>query len=437
MQKIDAATSIIKKFIGAEPTKVAQIVESLSPEESSQVIKSLGNQVAIELIENLNPTYAAAVLQIFSTKQSADILASLEPHYSTKIISNLSGDSKTKILQLLDKDYLIKVGRIMDYPTDSAGRLMRGNFIVFKKDALVKEVIEKLRHFAKRRISTTYCYVLDENNKFVGVVGMRDLILSQNSTPIEKIMTTNADKVSPFTDREFLIRIFSDKHYVVIPVVDESGFILGVVNTKDLIESTKEEASEDIQILFGVSPDERVNSSIGFKIKRRIPWLSFNLLTAFMAATVVAFYEDMIAKMAALAIFLPVIAGQGGNAGTQTLAVVLRGMIMRETAFKNSFKLLLNELLVSLVNGIVIALITALVAWYWKGNIYLGVVCGIAMVCTMLTAGVAGAFIPIAMKRIGVDPAHSSGIFITTVTDVIGFFSFLGFAYLFQNKLMM
>lgn len=436
MHKIDAAISIIKKFVDVEPTKAAHAIEALSPAEGAKIVKSLGNNITTTCLVNMEPSYSADIMENLSTLQSAQMLTGLEPHYAAKIITHLTSDVKNKILENLNKDFLTHISQIMDYPLDSAGRLMRGNFITFKKESIVKDVINKLRRSSKKHTPTTYCYVVDDNGALTGIVGMRDLVLADNNTPISKLMATSIVKVSPFTDREVLIKIFNDKNYFVIPVVDNEGAILGVVNTKDILESAEQEASEDIQILFGVSPDERVDSPIDFKIKKRLPWLSFNLLTVFLAAAVVAFYKDLIAKIAALAIFLPVIAGQGGNAGTQTLAVVLRGIIMREVTFEKSWKLLTNELLVSFSNGIIIGIITALVAWYWQDSPYLGLVAGMAMVCTMVTAGLAGAFIPLAMKRIGFDPAHSSGIFITTVTDIIGFFSFLGFAYLFQNKII-
>lgn len=436
MNKTEAAISIIKRFVDIDPHRAAHAIEALSPPEGAKIVKSLGDRIAGICLQYMEPAYSADVVENLTAKDASHMISVLEPHYAAKIITHLTDEAKKKIAELLSKDFLMHIGQIMDYPADSAGRLMRGNFITFKKEAIVKEVINKLKTSAKKHLPTTYCYVVDDNGALTGIVAMRDLVLADNNTPISKLITTNIVKVSPFTDREVLIKIFDEKNLLVIPVVDNEGAILGVVNTKDILESAEEEATEDIQILFGVSPDERVNSPTGFKIKKRLPWLSFNLLTAFLAASVVAFYKDLIAKIAALAIFLPVIAGQGGNAGTQTLAVVLRGIVMREVSFKKSFRLLANELLVSLSNGIIIGIITAFVAWHWQDNAYLGLVAGIAMVCTMVTAGVAGAFIPLAMKRIGFDPAHSSGIFITTVTDIIGFFSFLGFAYLFQGKLL-
>ncbi|MEA3307564.1 MAG: magnesium transporter, partial [Elusimicrobiota bacterium] len=215
-----------------------------------------------------------------------------------------------------------------------------------------------------------------------------------------------------------------------------NNLLIGVVNTKDLIESTEEEATEDIQILFGASPEERVYSPLGFKIRKRLPWLYINLLTAFLAGAVVAVFEGMISKLAVLAVFLPIIAGQGGNAGTQSLSVILRALVMREIKPSAAYKAVLAETSANLINGIGIGLVTAGVAWAWKGNPYLGLIVGIAMFINMSVAGLAGAFIPLTMKKLGYDPAHSSGIFLTTITDVVGFFSFLGLAWLFYDKLI-
>jgi magnesium transporter len=219
-------------------------------------------------------------------------------------------------------------------------------------------------------------------------------------------------------------------------VVSETGRIIGIVNTKNIIASTEEEATEDLQILFGASPEERVYSTAAFKIRKRLPWLHINLATVFLAGMVVALFDGLIAKLAVLAVFLPVVAGQASNAGTQTLAVVLRGMIMREIKPGTGARLVLTEMWVGLVNGLITGLVTALAAWLWKGNAWLGLVAGLSMTLTLVISGLSGALIPLTMKRLGFDPAHSSGIVLTTVTDVVGFFSFLGLAWLLQAKLI-
>ncbi|HBB68046.1 MAG TPA: hypothetical protein DCZ93_12285 [Elusimicrobia bacterium] len=265
---------------------------------------------------------------------------------------------------------------------------------------------------------------------------MRDLLLAAPDAPVEEVMIRDVVKVSPFTDREELVSMFARKHYLAVPVINETGRIIGIVSTKNIIASTEEEATEDLQILFGASAEERVYSPALFKIKKRLPWLHINLFTVFLAGAVVAMFEGLIAKIAVLAVFLPVVAGQGGNAGTQTLAVVLRGMIMREIEPKSAAKMVLTEVWVSFVNGAVTGLVTGLVVWLWKGNPYLGLVVAVAMVVNLIVAGLSGALIPLTMKRLGFDPAHSSGIVLTTITDVVGFLAFFGMAWLLQGKLV-
>jgi magnesium transporter len=208
------------------------------------------------------------------------------------------------------------------------------------------------------------------------------------------------------------------------------------VKADQLINQAQQEASEDIMKMFGVGSEERAFSTLTFSLRKRLPWLHINLVTAFMAASVVAVFEDIIAKITVLAVFLPIVAGQGGNAGSQSLAVVMRGLVMREISPRESKKMLLKEGKIGFVNGVVIGLVTALVAWLWKGNPYLGLVIGLAMIVNLVAAGLSGAFIPLTLKAIGQDPAQSSSIILTTVTDIVGFFAFLGFAVIFQNLLM-
>ncbi|MGB6646948.1 MAG: magnesium transporter, partial [Bacteroidota bacterium] len=212
--------------------------------------------------------------------------------------------------------------------------------------------------------------------------------------------------------------------------------LLGVVRSDHLLTDVQEEASEDIQKMFGAGGDEHAFSPVWFSLSKRLPWLHVNLATAFLAAAVVGLFEDLIARITILAVFLPVVAGQGGNAGAQSLAVVMRGLVMREISPRNRWRLVLKETFIGLVNGLIIGLVTAGIAWLWQGNPVLGLVIGLAMIANLIVAGFAGAAIPITMKALGFDPSQSSSIVLTTVTDVLGFFSFLGFAVLFQAYLL-
>lgn len=437
MKKKEAAIEIVKRFIQTDPVKAALALETLPPRDSAQLLLDLPPSVAAQALEQLPPPEAAAILQVLSPADAAEILHRTGKFHAADIFRRLHQDFSKAVIPLLNQEFSKDMAEILAYPRESAGRMMHTDFLAFRSDSRVKDVILRLRQIAKRQLPVaTYCYVVDAANTLQGVLNMRDLLLAAPEAPVSDIMIKDVVKVSPFTDREELVAIAARKHYLAVPVTDENSRLIGIVNTKNIIASTEEEATEDMQILFGASAEERSFSPAWFKITRRLPWLTINLATAFLAGAVVALFEGFIAKFAVLAIFLPIIAGQGGNAGTQTLGVVIRGMLMREITAHNAWQLVRTEVFVGFVNGAAIGLVTAAAAWLWKGNAWLGLVVGLAMIVNMVAAGMSGALIPVLMKRMGFDPAHSSGIFLTTVTDVVGFFAFLSTAWLLQGKLL-
>jgi magnesium transporter len=437
MKKKEAAIEIVKRFIQTDPVKAALALETLPPRDAAQLLQDLPPSVAAQALEQLPPPEAAAILEVLSPADAAEILHRTGKFHAADIFRRLHQDFSKAVIPLLNQEFSKDMSEILAYPRESAGRMMHTDFLAFRSDSRVKDVILRLRQMAKRQLpAATYCYVVDGANALQGVLNMRDLLLAAPEAPVSDIMIMDVVKVSPFTDREELVAIAARKHYLAVPVTDENSRLIGIVNTKNIIASTEEEATEDMQILFGASAEERPFSSSWFKITRRLPWLTINLATAFLAGSVVALFEGFIARFAVLAVFLPIIAGQGGNAGTQTLAVVIRGMLMREITPHNAWQLVRTEIFVGFVNGTATGIITAAAAWLWKGNAWLGLVVGLAMVVNMVAAGLSGALIPVMMKRMGFDPAHSSGIFLTTVTDVVGFFAFLSTAWLLQGKLI-
>lgn len=437
MKKKEAAIELVKRFIQSDPVKAAQALETLPPRDAAQLLRDLPPSVAAQALENLPPQEAAALLSELTASEAAAMLHRTGKYHAADIFRRLTPEFSKAVIPLLDQEFSKDMSEILAYPRESAGRMMHTDFLAFRSDSKVRDVILRLRQMAKKQLpAATYCYVVDAANGLLGVLNMRDLLLAAPEAPVSEIMIRDVVKVSPFTDREELVSMVARRHYLAVPVTDENGRLIGVVNTKNIIASTEEEATEDIQLLFGASAEERAFSPAWFKITRRLPWLTVNLATAFLAGSVVALFEDFIARVAVLAVFLPIIAGQGGNAGTQTLAVVIRGMLMREIAPHNAWQLVKTELFVGLVNGTATGIITAAAAILWKGNAWLGFVVGVAMVVNMVAAGMSGALIPLVMKRWGYDPAHSSGIFVTTVTDVVGFFAFLSTAWLLQAKLI-
>lgn len=436
MKKMDAALSVISTFVQADPPRAAAALENLSARDSASLVSLLPPQSAGKALESLPPRNAAEIVAAMRPEDACRALRSVNHEQVAGVFRHLHPEFIRTLLPGMDRDFSARIAEVLAYPPESAGRLMQTDFISFRGDLKVGEVIDRLRRMALRRVPMSYCYVVGEGNRLLGVLNMRDLLLSDPGAAAESIMIRDVVKVPPFTDREELVNLFGKRHFISIPVVNEDGRLLGVVSTASIIESSEEEAAEDIQLLFGASAEERAFSPAALKIRKRLPWLHVNLATAFLAASVVSLFEDLISRIAVLAVFMPVVAGMGGNAGIQTLGVVLRGLATREVKPHHAARLLGTELLAALANGAAVGVTTALAAWAWKGNPLLGLVVGMAMIANFLMAGLTGALIPLTMKRLGFDPAHSSGIFLTTATDMVGFFAFLGFAWLFQSKLL-
>ena len=280
-----------------------------------------------------------------------------------------------------------------------------------------------------------YLYIVDARRHLVGVTSLRRLLLVSPETPLKRIMTPDVISVRVDTDQEEAARLVASYNLLAIPVVDEENKLVGVITVDDVIDVIKDEATEDIYRLAGVTSDERVFTPPGESLTKRLPWLAVNLVTAFIAASVVSLFEHTIDQVVALAVFMPIVAGMGGNAGTQTLTVIVRGIALGELNWGNTRKALFKEALVGLGNGLVLGTLGALVVWLMKGNPVLGGVLGLAMVINMFIAATAGTLIPLGLRAMKVDPALASSVFITTFTDVAGFASFLGLATVFLKYL--
>jgi len=273
-----------------------------------------------------------------------------------------------------------------------------------------------------------YLYVVDERSHLVGVVSLRRLLLVSPETPLKRIMTGDLISARVDMDQEEVARQVAAYNLLAIPVVDEENKLVGIITVDDVIDVIKDEATEDIYRLAGVAGDERAFTPAGESLRKRLPWLGINLVTAFMATLVVALFEGTIGLFPVLAVFMPVVAGMGGNAGMQTLTVIVRGLALGELTWSNSRKALMKEAAVGIGNGIVLGVVAALVVWAIRGNLMLGAVLGMAMIINMFVAATAGTLVPLGLRAANVDPALASSVFITTMTDMIGFFSFLGLA---------
>ena len=427
---------MVQKFFEHDMAAAVQSLESMIEKDAAAVLESLPPSLAVRIIKHLQISFAAALL-----KDSGDIflretLSLLEPHLAASILMYLPQDARERMTEQISGQLKHQIREALEYPEGSVGRIMTIDFLKFHKDISVEEATEEIRLLAKKRFPQSYAYVVDDDNYLIGVLNMRDLLLASPDKSLESIARKDIFSLHCFTDKQEAANELAKRKFFAAPVVDSENHILGMIKAERLIQGIQEDMTKDIQKIFGAGGDERVSSTILFSLKKRLPWLHVNLATAFLAAAVVSLFEGIIAKLTVLAVFLPVVAGQGGNAGAQSLAVVMRGIVMREIPRDKVFSLISKEAKLGAINGAIIGAVTAFIAWMWYGNPYLGVVIGLGMLLNLLFAGLSGSSIPIVMKRIGLDPAQSSNIILTTVTDVMGFIAFLGFAVLFQKYLV-
>jgi len=428
--------TMANRFFESNPAYAVQTLEAMSEEDAVNVLKALPPATAADAVTRLPDAMATDLMSKLLPTQFREIVERLAPEQGAAIFRGLPAEMRPAFLEHLSEANKRRIQELLSYPEDSAGRIMKTDFLAFHTDLKVKDAIHKIRQLANRGYPASYLYVVDKENHLAGVINMRDLMLAQSDASLETIMRKQLFSVSCFMDRENAAQELANRRFFAVPVVDFENRLLGVLKAEDLIDDVQEEATEDMQMMFGAGGDERVFSSISYALGKRLPWLHVNLATAFLAAAVVSCFEDLIARITVLAVYLPVVAGQGGNAGAQSLAIVMRGLVMREIPARKAKNLIAKETFIGLVNGVVIGLITAGVAWLWQGNPYLGLVVALGMAVNLTIAGFAGAAIPLAMKTLGLDPAQCSNIILTTVTDVMGFFSFLGFALIFQAQLL-
>ncbi len=426
----------VRKHFERDALSAARSLETMSESEAAEVLRALPPDLTVQALRHLQVSYAAALLKDADIDLFKQIAAALDPQHAATILMHLPEDARKRFLSNLPRKLKTQVKEVLTYPEDSVGRLMTTHFLSFHQELKVKEAIEKIRSLARSRYPASYAYVVDDEDHLAGVINMRDLMLANPDQLLESVMRKDVFTIHSFTDREEAANELSKRKYFAAPVVDSEKKILGIIKAEQLIQGVQEEVTKDLQKMVGAGGDERVFSPILFCLKKRLPWLHVNLATAFVAAFVVAQFEEVIAKITILAVFLPVVAGQGGNAGAQSLAIVMRGLVMREIPANKVWNLILKESWLGVLNGIIIGVVTAVVAFLWHGNPFLGLVIGLGMLVNLLFAGMSGASIPIVMKSLGLDPAQCSSIILTTITDVIGFLAFLGFALLFQSYLI-
>ena len=435
--RIGATANLLNLLQKQHPADLAQVFKELQErdrEAAFSILAERHSRLAMEAVSELGPEAGAALLATRSAEEVAKLVQEIPSDDAAALVAHLPEELSAAVLDLMRPKESGVVENLLEYDDKTAGRIMNPNVFALREDLTVGEAITEMQ--IHRDVEMVfYLYVVDERRHLVGVVSLRRLLLVSPETPLKRIMTGDLITARVDTYQEEVARQVAAYNLLAIPVVDEENKLVGIITVDDVIDVIKEEATEDINRLAGVAGDERAFTPAMESLRKRLPWLGVNLVTAFLAAAVVALFEGTIDLFPVLAIFMPIVAGMGGNAGTQTLTVVVRGIALGELTWSNSRKALLKEVAVGLGNGVALGILAALVVWATRGNPVLGVVLGLAMIINMFVAAAAGTLVPLGLRAANVDPALASSVFITTMTDVFGFFSFLGLATIFSQYL--
>jgi magnesium transporter len=411
------------------PADIADELERLSPEAAQERLRNLPPEQAAAVVQELDDELRPRLLEGLSEKQLSDLIGSMPHDEAADVIADLPEEQQEEVIESLPQEDQKEVSNLLRYRPDTAGGIMSDEFIALREEQTVEECLRTLRGTAEEKPdSISYLYVTNSEGKLVGIVPLRDLVFRNQERRLSDLMNRDVKTVSVDDDQEKIAQLFEHYHYLALPVLEKDGRLVGIVSAKEVMNVLQHEATEDMQLMVGLSGEERAFTPWQTSIRKRLPWLCINLLTAFVAGAVVQIFEGTIARWTALAIFLPIVAGQGGNAGAQTLTVIVREMALGEMTAGDGRKALFKEAILGLLNGLAIGLLVGVVGYFWKGSAALGIVVGIAMLLNMVAAALSGVFVPYTLKAFKIDPALASSIFVTTVTDVAGFFFFLGLA---------
>lgn len=412
------------------PADYADQLERLSTEDSVDFLRDLSATDLAQVLSELEWDVLSDQLELLDDDSIEGVLEIAPLRQAVALVDLLPEERREILLHRLPTRLGAKIKSRLQYPLETAGRLMSDRYICLKESHTVQETLDRLRGraFQEEYEDVSYLYVTDEQERLVGVVSLRDLLFRRPERHISEIMNPEVRYVQDMDDQEEIGRMFHHYHFLGLPVLNAEKQLVGLVRANDAMEVLQEEATEDMQLMVGLSGEERSWTPWARSVKKRLPWLFINLLTAVAAASVVGLFEGIISKWTALAVFLPIIAGQGGNAGAQTLTIVIRDLALGELSPGDGRKVFLKEFFLGCFHGLCIGIVVGMAGYLWQNNAMIGVVAGVAMWLNLIAASLAGVLIPYGLKWFNIDPALASGIILTTVTDVAGFFFFLGLA---------
>jgi magnesium transporter len=404
------------------------VLEALDASRRPRLVELLGIDFDFTALTEVDDAVREEILDELPSQTVAEGVRELESDDAVAILAHLPKDERAEILEQLPPPERVALARSLDYPEDSAGRRMQTEFIAVPPNWAVGQAIDYMRETVELPEHFYELYVTDEARHFLGAVPLDRLLRSKRPVAIADLMEPERRRVRADEDQEEVARLFQRYDLVAAPVVDSEDRLVGVLTFDDVADVIEEEAEEDIKALGGVTHHEELSDSVWTIARGRFNWLLINLGTAFVASSVLGLFEGQLQKMVALAVLAPIVASQGGNATTQTMTVAVRALATQDLSEANARRVIVRELLVGLLNGIAFAVITGIAAYIWFDVPGLGLVIGLAMICNLAAAALGGILIPLLLHRLRIDPAVASTPFVTTVTDVVGFFSFLSIA---------
>lgn len=420
------------------PERIAELMAALHPADSAEVLEELAVDQQREVLEELNAGDAAELLSYLDVEDAAEVVAAMPAGDLAEILDAMEPDDAADILAELPEAQMQatlagmeqpdEVQQLLGYEEESAGSMMTSHVVALRATATAGQALALLRTLPLDEEIAYYLFVTAETGALAGVVSLRQLVTAELATPVAQIMNPEVISVRVDADQEEAAQTFARYGLPVLPTVDQAGRLVGVITADDVIDVIQEEATEDIYRLGGLDPEEDVSQSVLGTARRRLTWLALNVPTALLVGAVVSVFEGTVQRVAALAAIMPIVAGMGGNAGIQTLTLIVRSIALGEISLRDSWRPLARELMVGLINGVCFGLLIGAIAAVWKGLPILGVVAAAAMLAAMLAAALAGTLVPLLLRRVGADPALASGVLVTTMTDITGYGAFLGLA---------
>ena len=423
--KTDDAAQVQRLLHPLHYSDQADLIEQLDHDDRRFIIDAVRDDFNPEMLSELDETVRQEIAELLGAEQMASAVAELELDDAVEVVEDLDKSFQQEILDAMPDKERKDLRQSLAYPEDSAGRLMQREILVIPAIWTIGRTVDHLRESTNLPDDIYEIYVVDVHNLPIGRVPFQKLLRAGRPARIKSVMRTDIETISASTDQEVVAMLFRDHDLLSAPVVDDDGYLLGVITVDDVVDVIDEEIEEDMFRLAGLMRDDLYRAAL-YTARSRFSWLAVNLATAILASMVIAFFEGAIDQIVALAVLMPIVASMGGNAGTQTMTVAVRALAMRELGPENSLRFVGKELLVGFINGILFSILAGLVAGLWFMSIGLGGVIAAAMVVNLIVAGLSGTLIPLGLKRVGVDPAIASTVLLTTVTDVLGFFVFLG-----------